>query len=271
MLKRYDIDSLENRDEELIRKLHRYWHWPLKKYFRAEVRGVERIPQGAGLYVGNHSSVILTPDSFTFGTEVYRVHGIDAIPYGLGHEWAISLPVIHQLIVPLGAVRASHENAHRLFDKGRKVIVYPGGDVDAMRPYRHRNRIIWDGRSGFARLAIGAGVPIIPVVSAGSHATCMIIDDGRWLARWLRLDRLPIRTHVWPLVLSIPWGLTPFPPPVYLPLPTRILQEVLEPITFERSGPEAAADHEYVQRCADQVHGTMQQALTRLARERERE
>ncbi len=270
MLKKYDIDSLDNRDEKRIRRLYRFWHWALMKYFRAEVRGVERIQPGAGLYVGNHSSGLLTPDSFVFGCEVYRVHGIDACPYGLGHEWAISLPVLHQVIVPLGAVRASHDNAHRLFARGRKVIVYPGGDVDAMRPYRHRNRIIWDGRTGFARLAIREGVPIIPVVTAGSHGTLYILDDMRWLAKLLRLDRLPTRTHVWPLALSIPWGLTLGPPPVYMPLPVRMLQEVLEPITFPRTGDEAASDQAYVKECAEHVHETMQQALTRLAAERDR-
>ena len=267
--RRYDIDSLDNRDPELIDRLYRRFHQPMMRYFRAEVRGLERIPRGPGLYVGNHSSGLLTPDSFLIGGEAYRVHGIDAAPYGLGHEWAIRLPIAHQLVMPLGAVRACHANADRLFDRGKKVIVYPGGDVDAMRPYRHRYRIVWDGRKGFMRLALRKGVPIIPVVCAGSHATFMILDDMRWLARALRLDRLPIRTHVWPLTLSFPWGLTLFPPPLYVPYPARVLAEVLAPISFERSGPEAAADDDYVASCADHVLQLMQQTLTRLAEERD--
>jgi 1-acyl-sn-glycerol-3-phosphate acyltransferase len=211
---------------------------------------------------------MLTPDSFIFGSAVYGEHGIDAVPYGLGHEVAISLPVIHQIIVPLGAVRASHENAHRLFARDAKVIVYPGGDVDAMRPYRHRNRIVFGGRRGYIRLALREGVPIIPVVAAGAHSTMVIIDDLRWLAKLTRMDKL-LRLDAFPLVLSIPWGVTLGPPVAYIPYPTRILIEVLEPIRFERRGTEAASDEPYVRQCAQRVESTMQEALDRLAAERD--
>ncbi len=270
LLRSYDIDSLDNRNEAFIDYLSRNVVDLLVKYFDAEVRGLERIPSGAGLYVGNHNAGMLTPDSFIFGGAVYQAHGIDAVPYGLGHEIAISLPVAHQLVMPLGAVRASHENAHRLFRRGAKVMVYPGGDRDAMRPFRLRNRIVFGGRRGYIRLAVREGVPIIPVVAAGAHSTFIVIDDLRWLARLTRMDRL-FRLDVFPLVLSAPWGLTVGPLPVYLPYPSRILIEVLEPIAFERTGAEAARDEVYVLRCAQQVESTMQSALERLAAERQKQ
>jgi 1-acyl-sn-glycerol-3-phosphate acyltransferase len=266
VLKRYDIDSLENRDPEAIERLVRWFRDPLFAYFRAEVRGVERVPPGAALYVGNHSSGMLVFDSFIFGAAVYEAHGIDAVPYGLGHEVAIQLPLVHQFVVPLGAVRACHDNAHRLFARGCKVIVYPGGDLDAMRRYSDRDRIVFGGRRGYMRLALREGVPIVPVIAAGSHETFAVLDQRNWLAT-LGLDRL-LRVKVWPTTLSLPWGLTPGLPPVYIPYPARILMEILEPVRFDRTGPEAAADEAYVARCAERLQGTMQQALTRLARER---
>jgi hypothetical protein len=73
---------------------------------------------------------------------------------------------------------------------------------------------------------------------------------------------------VWPLVLSFPLGLTLGPLVPYIPYPSRILIEILEPIRFERTGEEAAADEAYVAECADLVEGRMQVALTRLAAER---
>jgi 1-acyl-sn-glycerol-3-phosphate acyltransferase len=262
----YDIDSLDNRDPALIRRLHRLLYWPLKRYFRAEVRGVERIPPGRGLYVANHSSGILTPDSFIFGGAVYEQRGLQDLPYGLGHEVAISAPVVNQIIVPLGAVRASHVNASRLFARDKKVIVYPGGDLDAMRPFRHRHRVVFGPRRGYIRLALREGVPVLPVVSSGSHATFLIVDDLRWLARLIRAPRL-FRTEVWPLTLSIPWGFTLGPLPAYIPWPVRIVIEVLDPIRFPRTGPDAAADDDYVEQCAARVEGAMQETLSRLAAE----
>ena len=266
-IQKYDIDSLDNSDPEVIDLICRYAGEFLVKYYRADVRGVESIPSGPALYVGNHSSGMASPDSFLFGNAVYKAHGLDAVPYGLGHKVVISLPLIHQVLMPLGAVRASHENAGTLFRRGKKVLVYPGGDVEAMRPYRKRNKIVFDGRRGYIRLALRERVPIIPVVSAGSHETLFIIDDMRWLARLLSLEKL-FRLKVWPLTLSIPWGVTIGPPPLYIPVPVKILIEISEPIMFERDGPEAAGDEDYVMECAALVETGMQKTLDRLTAER---
>jgi 1-acyl-sn-glycerol-3-phosphate acyltransferase len=261
---RYDIDSLDNRDPKVIESLHRWLAAPLRRYFRAQVRGLERIPDGPALLVGNHSSGIITPDLFVFGAALYEARGLAGLPYGLAHEVAMRLPVAHQIIVPCGAVRASHENARRLFARGEKILVYPGGDLEAMRPFRHRDRIVFGGRRGYVRLALRERVPIVPVVTAGSHATFIILHDGRFLARWLGLKRL-LRIEVWPITLSIPWGLTIGPVLVYLPYPTRMQLEVGEPIRLVPDGSEAACDEEHVRRCAERVEGAMQRMLDRLA------
>lgn len=266
-MRRYDIDSLDNRDPVLIERWITVIEDVVQPYFRCQVRGLERIPPGAALYVGNHSGGLITPDTFLFGAAVYRAHGIDALPYGLGHEFAISLPLVHQLIVPLGAVRAGHASAHGLFARGSKVLVYPGGDYDAMRPFRHRNRVVFGGRRGYIRLALREGVPIVPVVTAGSHAGFMVLDDGRWLAKILRTDRW-LRIKVWPITVCLPWGVVVGPGLFYIPWRTRILIETLEPMVFSRTGEAAAQDETYVRACADRVEATMQQALDRLARER---
>lgn len=269
MFERFDIDSLDNRDPGRIEWLSELLHGPLSRYFRTEVRGLDRIPPGKALYVGNHSGGMLTPDSFVFFTALYRERGMDDMPYGLGHEVAISMPVLGDVVVPLGAVRASHDNAHRVFEAGYKVFVYPGGDLDNQRPFRHRHRIVFGGRRGFMRLALREGVPIIPVVAAGGHSTLVIIDDMRWLARLVRAKSW-LRTEVMPLTLSVPWGLTVGPIPAYWPLPSRILIEVLDPLTFDPCGEEAAANESYVERCARRVQDTMQSAMDRLAEERRR-
>lgn len=266
---RFDIDSLDNRDPHRIDVLSRLIHEPLRRYFRAEVRGLERIPPDAALMVGNHSGGMLTVDSFIFFSHLYRARGMDYMPYGLGHEVAISMPVIDEVVVPLGAVRAGHDAAHRVFERGHKVMVYPGGDEDNQRPFRHRNRIVFGGRTGYIRLALREGVPVVPIVSAGSHATLIIVDDMRWLARGLHLEKR-FRLKVLPLSLSVPWGLTVGPIPAFVPLPSKILIEALEPMHFERCGEEAAADDAYVRQCADRVENAMQATLGRLAAERRR-
>ncbi len=263
----FDIDSLDNRDPKKIEKFLAFIDGFLKRYHRAEVRGVERVTDGAALYVGNHNAGTWSPDTFLFGAELFHAWGIDAVPYGLGHEKTIAAPFVRDFIIPLGAVRASHDNANRLFKAGKKVLVYPGGDLDSMRPFRHRNRIVFGGRKGYARLAIRNGVPIIPVVAAGAQSTWIVIDDMRWFAKLIRSDKW-LRSKVWPVTLCLPWGITVGPLVPYIPFPSKILIEILEPICFERSGDEAAADEAYVAECDVQVRSAMQTALTRLAAER---
>lgn len=239
----------------------------LEAYFRPTVRGLERIPQGPGMYVGNHNAGTLMPEVFIFGGHLFKTYGLAQCPFALGHDLAVNAPVFKKLLPKIGAVRANRENADRIFQAGHKVLVYPGGELDAMRAFRDRNRIIFGSRRGYIRMALKHGVPIIPVVTAGAHETFRVLTDGRWLAKRLRLDRL-MRIEVLPITLSLPWGIT-LGPVFYFPFRTRILIEVLDPIRFDRSGEAAAADADYVESCHRMVHGTMEAALTRLAAERE--
>ncbi|MCA9671718.1 MAG: 1-acyl-sn-glycerol-3-phosphate acyltransferase [Myxococcales bacterium] len=258
--------ELDARDPQLIARMADLVSKTIVRYHRAEVRGVERVPAGGALYVGNHNSWAYTPDTVIFCDAVYRAHGVSAVPRGLAHSLPMKVPLLGPLLLRIGAVQANHGNAEALLARGDKVLVYPGGDVEAARPFRKRHQIDFDGRRGYVRLALRAKVPIVPVVAAGAHATTIVIDDLRWLASLLGVDKL-FRLKVWPLTLSFPLGLTLGPLPLFIPFPTRILVELLEPITFERGGERAAADDAYVRACADRVEATMQSALTRLASE----
>ncbi len=256
---RLDIDDPALRNPDLIRRLvARLGPW-IDRWFRPEVRGLETLPDGPVLFVGNHSGGMATPDSWVFFRALIEAHGVERAPFGLGHEVAISLPVLNQILVPLGAIRACHDNALRLFRDGHNVLVYPGGDVDAMRPFWRRDEVLFDGRTGYVRLAQEAGVPIVPVVSAGSHEGFLVLTEGRALARLIGADRL-FRMKVWPLILSFPWGFTLGPGIPYLPVPTRVLIEVRPPI-------EVPPDADVLEVDA-RVRADMQATLTRLADER---
>lgn len=263
----FDIDCLDNRDPVWVDRFARWVVPPAARYFRADVRGLDRVPPGPALYVGNHSGGFLSPDTWIFFAAAYRELGIDAVPHGLAHEVALEFPGVHQVLSRLGAVRASPDNARRLFESGKKALVYPGGDLDAFRPSSLRDQVVFGPRRGYVRLALREGVPIVPVVAAGSHDTFRVLTDGKALAKMLGVRRL-LRTDVLPIVLSLPWGLTIGAPLLYIPLRTRILIEALEPMRFDRTGEEAASDAAYVEVCHERVLGTMQAALDRLAKER---
>ena len=163
-----------------------------------------------------------------------------------------------------GALPACPEHAERALSLDAGVMVYPGGDWEAYRPWTQRNRIDFHDHVGFVRLALRLKVPVFPVVSHGSHESLIVVSRGDRLARLLRLDRL--RINVFPIMLGIPFGIGPVLVP-NVPLPAKVLVEVLEPLDWGHLGRDAAHDPDVVRACYDEITTRMQQALDRLVRE----
>lgn len=250
------------RDPDFVRGLLP-WMERFARWFDAEVQGLDNVPRDRpALLVGNHSGGVLTPDTSALMAAWYRERGVDRPLVGLGFDAAFGIPGFGQIMRRLGLVPASREGAGGALAAGHCVLVYPGGAHEVFRPWADRNRIDFGGHSGFIRLALRRGVPVVPVVGHGGHETLMVLARGEGLAELLRLDR--IRTRVCPVVLQVPWGVsTPALPG--LPLPAKITVRVLEPIDWSHLGPEAADDPAAVRRCYEEITGTMQATLDDLA------
>ena len=239
----------------------------LRHYFRAEVRGGEHIPAaGPGLIVGNHSGGLQTVEALLIFREVLRQHGKERALYGLGHNLVFDDPTLRKYAGRFGGLRAGHDAARKAFARGAMALVYPGSEYDSFRPWRERNRVVLAGRSGFIRLVLTSGVPIIPAVTVGAQEAFVVLTRGEGLARRLGLKRL-LRANVAPFALALPWGLAPAVLP-YLPLPTKIITRFGPPLRFDHLPAAAADDPRIVQECYETVEGVMQGMLDQLAAER---
>ncbi len=229
-------------------------------YFHADICCLERIPDEPVLLVGNHNGGVVAPDMFIFLRHFAEYCHYDDVPVPMAHDALFRVPGVRQFLCNAGALPASREHAIDALCAGRKVLVYPGGDWETHRPSSERDKIDFGGRVGFIRIALRAGVPIVPVVAAGAHDGWFVITRGETIARRLRLDRI-FRIKVFPIALAAPFGLVVGPASVHIPLPSRILIEVLEPIHIR-----GEADNPYdVEEAYRRVTDTMQAALTRLA------
>jgi 1-acyl-sn-glycerol-3-phosphate acyltransferase len=195
----------------------------------------------------------------------WRHFGIDAPAYGLMHDLPFRIPVIGDALARCGAVHARPANAVSLLGRGHKVLVYPGGDLDAFRPASKRTEIVFGERRGFIRVALRARVPIVPIVSVGAHDGFHVLSDGREMVRRLGFKQHS-RIEAFPVALCLPWGLS-FGPAPYLPWPVRIRIRVLPPLAWPELPPEAADDDALVAACRNEVLAAMQTALTALAAE----
>jgi 1-acyl-sn-glycerol-3-phosphate acyltransferase len=257
-----DGDDLDAWDPDYIRRVLPLWRTVLHTYFRSEVRGLEHIPEdGPCLLVGNHSGGILIVDTFAFAVAFYERFGPQRRFHQLAHDVAARWPGTG--ISRWGTVAASHDNATRAFALGAPVLVYPGGDYETFRPSWHSDRIEFGGRRGFVRLALEAGVPIVPVVAVGGQETALFLTRGERLAKatgWARLTRI----KVLPVALAPPFGATLLDLPARLPLPAKITIDVLPPIELaDRFGPNPDHDAVYAE-----VTREMQAALSDLQAER---
>jgi 1-acyl-sn-glycerol-3-phosphate acyltransferase len=170
----------------------------------------------------------------------------------------------------VGVIPASRQGVTAALDAGRDVIIWPGGDVDAMRNWRKRDLAVLGGRKGFVRQAIRSGVPIVPVATVGGHDTAFVLSEGQWIANGLdRVSGLKkkLRGTRMPIVLGIPFGLTIETIPTHLPLPAKIRTELLEPIHVDHD-PDRVNDRAYVDTVYVEVQSAIQDGMDRLARQR---
>jgi len=186
----------------------------------------------------------------------------------MAHEIVLSNGVTGPYFAKRGALQASPALAHEVLREwGHDLLVMPGGDLDTWRPYRDRYRVRFSGRRGYARMAIRTGVPIVPLAHAGAHETLMVLTDGQRLARWLHLPEL-VRANIWPVHLSLPFGLTVGPTP-HIPPPAllryRFGEPIAPPVVVEpgQEPPDWAVDE-----LDAEVRAAMQGLLDGLAEER---
>ena len=255
--------QLEDRDPDYLREMLPLMWLISTFYFRGEVRGLGNIPEDEPvLLVGNHSGGNVIPDTFVFTLAFYTYFGVERGFHQLAHSLAIAWPIAGDMLRKSGTMRASHENAERALACGSPVLVYPGGDWETHRPSWESGKVDFAGRKGFIRLALEAGVPIVPVVSIGGQETALFLSRGAGLAKTLRLDKL-FRLKVLPISIAAPWGLNIGDFASHIPLPAKITVEVLPPIDLEQFGPDPDLDEIY-----EHVTEQMQDALSGLAAER---
>ncbi len=238
------------------------WIRPLVKgYHRAEIRGLESFPPGGALVVSNHSGGLFPMDVPVFATGFYETFGYDRPIYTLSHD-ILFKGAAAEFFTKTGFIPASHANAEEALRSGGVVVVFPGGDYDVYRPTSAASTIDFDGRTGYVRAALNAGVPVVPAVAVGGQESQLYLSRGTGLAKALRLDTL-LRVKILPISFGFPFGLSAVLP-INLPLPTKIVMQVLEPIDVVAEfgdDPDIAAVDAHVRR-------VMQATLDRLADER---
>jgi 1-acyl-sn-glycerol-3-phosphate acyltransferase len=224
-----------------------------KGWFRAEVTGVENLPEtGAALVVANHAGV-LPLDGLMVSVAVHDMHPTHRPLRLLAADMVFDNPVVGCAARKAGHTLACPIDAHRLLAQGELAAVFPEGYKGLGKCFKDRYKVQRFGRGGFVSAALRAKAPIIPCSIVGSEEIYPMIGDVRLLARLLGLPYFPV-TPLFPL--AGPLGLIPLPSKWHIefgtPIPTA---------DFDHSAPE---DPMVTFELTDQVRESIQQTLYRL-------
>jgi len=96
----------------------------------------------------------------------------------LGDRLHFVVPVWNALTKCSGGVEGSRANCATLMQAGQHILVFPGGAREVCRR-KGEGQLVWQQRTGFARMAIEHGYDIIPFASLGPNEALDIVLDAK--------------------------------------------------------------------------------------------
>lgn len=202
-----------------------------REYFRVKTHGIDRVPEGKVLLVANHGGQIPLD-----GLLVSLAMWLDAKPArmtrAMVERWVPAVPFISQLFNYCGQMVGDAKNCRDLLSQGHCVLVFPEGVRGSGKTVFERYQLQRMG-TGFIRMALETGAPIVPVGVIGCEEAYPSIANFKPLAWLLKAPYFPI-TPFFPLLG--PLGL--------LPLPTRVSLRFGEPIRFKQGADITESDAE---------------------------
>jgi 1-acyl-sn-glycerol-3-phosphate acyltransferase len=229
---------------------------PLVSASKPYLDGLDHLPRdGRFLLVGNHTQA--GTEALLIPYVVRRQIGIRVRPLA-DRRFGNVRGVPGDLFAAAGAVIGTPETARELMAAGEPILVFPGGGREVGKARDQLYTLMWDGRNGFARLAVEHDYPIVPVALVGGDDVYHVLtsSDGRW-ARWSKplAERLTGTTDMgMPLVRGIG--------PTMIPRPQRTYLRFGAPIDTTR--PEGTAAEAWTATVRERAKGALEGELAAL-------
>lgn len=193
--------------------------WIYRHYFRAITRGIENVPEGRVLLIGNHSGQIPW-DGLMIAVAMLLETDKPRFVRGMADKWLPTIPFVAPLFERTGQLAGTPDNCRALLDRGEAVLAFPEGVRGICKPIQRRYQLQRFGH-GFMRLAKATGTPVVPISVVGAEEQYVSVHNSKPVARMLGLPALPLMPQLlFPLVGA-------------LPLPTRYRIRFGEPLQFD--------------------------------------
>jgi len=227
--------------------------WLYRHYFRCRVRGIQHVPEGRVLLIGNHAGQVAFDGLMITAAMVLEAEP-PRLARGMGEYWLGTLPWFSVMLDRIGSAVGTPQTCVDMLNAGQCVLAFPEGVRGMNKVYADAYQLQEFGQ-GFMRLALETNTPIVPVAVVGSEEQAPGLANLEGLGRLLGMPAFPI-TIAWPWLG--PLGM--------IPLPVRYHIEFGPPMRFEG---EADDEDEAIQEQVDQVKATIQAMLRKGLAERE--
>lgn len=239
-------------DPETLKATISVTEWIYRKYFRVKTHGIERIPKGRCLLVANHGGQIPF-DGMLIAMAVLLDGEPPRVARGMVERWFPRLPFISTWFMRCGGMVGDSRNCRLLLDREECVLVFPEGVKGSGKTIYERYQLQKFG-TGFIRLALESGAPIVPVGVIGCEETYPGIIKVKKLAKLIGAPYLPV-TPFFPLLG--PLGV--------LPLPAQVTLRFGEPMKFDLDPDAPDAE---IQKLVDQVRDALDAEIKTGLKER---
>ena len=195
--------------------------WLYRGYFRVRAVNISNVPdQGRVMLIGNHSGG-LPVDAGMVLASLLLDHEPPRLVHGMVEKFAQRWPFVSTWFSRIGQLPGLPEHARRLLEAERALLVFPEGARGTGKLYKDRYTLVRFG-SGFMRLALSTGTPIVPFAFIGGEEALPTVYHLEFMARLTGAPYWPVPRHIVPF-----------------PLPVRCAVHYGEPMVFEGDGTEA--------------------------------
>ncbi|MEZ4473784.1 MAG: lysophospholipid acyltransferase family protein [bacterium] len=173
-----------------------------RRYFRCLSFGIEQIPaEGPVMLVGNHSGGLPVDGGMVIASLFYDLEP-PRHTHGMVEKFAQHWPVVSPVFSRVGQLTGLPEHAVRLLQSGRVLMVFPEGARGTGKLYKDKYQLVRFG-TGFVRLALRTGTPIVPLAFIGGEEAIPTIFHAQRLAKWIGAPYVPITPYLLPLPLPV--------------------------------------------------------------------
>ncbi len=169
-----------------------------KRYFTVRTYGIDNVPnRGRAMIVGNHSGGVAV-DGAMILVSLLMEKEPPRLGQGMAEKFLNQVPVASLWTNRVGQFTGLPEHAARLLEDERLLMVFPEGARGTAKLYPDRHSLVRFG-TGFMRLALQTGSPIIPTAFIGGGEAIPTIHNSKTLGKLVGAPYVPFTPYVLPV------------------------------------------------------------------------